>query len=168
LVRERPRVQSSLAAPFSTDQAKMGVNRKHWKPPFDKLPSWLCPSCQSGTIVLDKDTLKCTETGISREAHGELAWEPDWIIERFLGLLVCQNASCGQLVAIGGDTEHTSNYGREEESWDRRYKPVFMHPAPPIFLIPEKCPEPVAEELRKAFALFVCQPTTDGRRGAAD
>jgi hypothetical protein len=132
----------------------MSVNRKLWKPPFDRSPSWLCPTCQSGTIALNNDTLKCIETGPSREAHKLLAWEPDWITERFSGLLICQNASCGQLVAIGGDMQPDCYEEEDEQVLLPKYKPVFLHPAPPIFSIPEKCPKPVAVELRRAFALF--------------
>jgi len=134
----------------------MGVFREHWKRSFLKFPSWLCPTCQSGTLSLSKDTLKFIETGPSREAHDHEAWEPDWITERFSGLLVCQNSSCGDTVSIGGETRHVENHdwGRQEMNWDREFSPTFMSPAPPIFPVPERCPETVAYELGKAFSLF--------------
>jgi len=134
----------------------MPINRKIWKPPFAKLPSWPCPACASGNLVARKETLKHEETGPSAEAHQHDAWEPEWIVERFSGLLVCQNSACGEIVAIGGHTRHVENHDweREERNWDREFEPTFMSPAPPIFPVPEKCPEAVATELTKAFALF--------------
>jgi|CXWL01.1.fsa_nt_gi hypothetical protein len=134
----------------------MTINRKYWKPPFSNFPSWVCPSCQSGTLVLDKDTLKSSETGPSKEAHGCQAWEPDWIEKRFSGQLVCQNAACGEIVAIGGRTHHVENHDWEmqEKHWDEMCEPKFIFPAPPIFTLPENCPPATAEELKKAFSLY--------------
>jgi hypothetical protein len=134
----------------------MAVNREHWRRQFWKLPGWLCPTCQSGSLVLNKETLNYSETGISRGGRALDAWEPDWIDERFSGLLVCQSPSCGELVAIGGRTHHVENHDWEnqEQDWDRKYEPKFMYPAPPVFPIPKMCPEHVAEALKKSFALF--------------
>jgi Domain of unknown function (DUF4145) len=138
------------------------INRKLWKPPFSNLPSWPCPSCQSGTLTLKKEAFINLETGVSEKSHDHEAREPDWIDERFVGLLVCQNETCGEIVAIGGrshideyvDFVDHDDYELQEQSWDRAYRPTFMYPAPPVFPIPEKCPEAVADELKKSFSLF--------------
>lgn len=134
----------------------MAVNRKQWGPLFAKFPSWLCPTCQSGSLAIDKASLKCIETGISTEGQSHDAWDPDWTDERFSGLLICQNSSCGEVVAIGGRTHHVENYISEhgELGYEREFEPLFMYPAPPVFPIPEQCPEHVAAELKKAFSLF--------------
>jgi len=134
----------------------MGVNRKHWRPPFSKLPSWLCPECQSGTLALNGDSLKCEETGPSREAHDHEAWDPDWTVERFSGLLTCQNSSCGEIVAIGGKISYVEDHDWEQQQhhWAQVFHPTFISPAPPIFALPDKCPEAVVDELSRAFALF--------------
>lgn len=134
----------------------MPINRELWKPPFAKLPSWLCPTCQVGSLVVDNDSLKVVETGPSEEAKDHPAWEPEWIDERFSGLLVCQNAACGEAVAIGGRTHHTEDHdwGLQEQNWERAFEPVTMYPAAPIFPIPGECPRAVEEELRRAFTLY--------------
>lgn len=134
----------------------MTVNRNHWKPPFENFPSWLCPTCQSGSLSVYSDTLKITETGPSETAHGHAAWEPDWIEKRFSGLLVCGDAACGELVAIGGVTRFQEFFDLDsgQQYSLHAYEPTFIHPAPPVFPIPKECPEAVAAELRKAFALF--------------
>jgi hypothetical protein len=134
----------------------MTINTNHWKPPFANFPSWLCPSCQSGTLVLKKDTFKCFETGVSEKLHSHEAWDGDWIDERFVGLLICQNAGCGEIVAVGGRTYHIENFdlGSDEQNWDCVFEPTFMYPAPPVFPIPGMCPKTVAAPLKKAFSLF--------------
>jgi Domain of unknown function (DUF4145) len=128
----------------------MAVNRNHWHPPFSKFPSWKCPTCQSGSLVVDQETLKVVETGPSRRCHTNDEWHPDWTEERFAGLLTCQNGECGEIVAIGGRTD--CDWG--PEGLYRSFNPNFMHPAPPIFPVPDKCPDAVATQLRKAFSLF--------------
>jgi hypothetical protein len=132
------------------------INRKLWQLRFMKFPSWPCPSCHSGTLTLKEETFVNLETGASEKSQDHEAWEPDWIDERFVGLLVCQDAACGEIVAIGGRThiEDYIDYDQQEQSWERMYEPGFMCPAPPVFPIPGKCPGPVADELKKAFSLF--------------
>jgi Domain of unknown function (DUF4145) len=134
----------------------MTINRNHWNPPFVDLPSWLCPTCQSGSLALNKETLKILESGPSEKCHDHEAWEPEWIDERFVGLLSCQDAGCGEIVAIGGRTNtfEDIDWERQEREWVRSFTPTSMYPAPPVFRIPEKCPKAVAAELRRAFSLF--------------
>jgi hypothetical protein len=134
----------------------MAINRKLWIPPFVSFPSWLCPSCQTGTLALNKETFNNLETGPSEMSHDHEAWEPEWIIERFVGLLVCQNEVCGEMVAMGGRS-HISvfdDHECQERISERAFQPVFMYPAPPIFPAPEKCPKAITKELKKAFSLF--------------
>ena len=134
----------------------MAINRKLWSPPFASFPSWLCPSCQSGTLALNKETFNNLETGVSKKSHDHEAWEPEWIVERFVGLLVCQSEECGEMVAIGGHshTSEFSDYEQRERFLEHTFEPIFMCPAPPIFPIPEKCPKAIRKELKRAFSLF--------------
>jgi len=134
----------------------MAVNRTYWKAPFETFPSWLCPKCQSGTLALDSSTFKVVEPSWSQEGHSCEAWEPDWMEKRFSGLLVCQNAACGEVVSMGGQTQHIEDHdwAKQEQHWLEVYKPTFLSPSPPIFPISEKCPKIVKYELEKAFSLF--------------
>ena len=107
-------------------------------------------------MSLKEETFVNLETGVSEKSHDHEAWEPEWIDERFAGLLVCRDAVCGEMVSMGGRShvvEYT-DYERGERIWEREYEPMFMYPAPPVFPLPEKCPEAVADELNKSFALF--------------
>jgi hypothetical protein len=132
----------------------MPVNSDQWKSRFQIFPKWLCPHCQSARLSLDKDTLRHAETGYSHDAKSEDPWEPDWIVETFTALLRCDDTACGEIVAIGGRTHHVEDHSEDEENWTREYQPFFLSPAPPVFAIPEECPSPVAEELKKAFQLL--------------
>jgi hypothetical protein len=131
----------------------MAIKKEHWKPIFETFPCWICPKCQEGTLVLDNNTLRCLEPKWSAAAGSEQAWEPDWICETFSALLVCQNGNCGEVVAIGGRTEHDDS-GDYENRWHRYFKPIYLFPSPPIFRVPDECPEVVKSALEKAFALF--------------
>jgi hypothetical protein len=115
---------------------------------------------------LDDDSLKITEPKWSSEAHSHEAWDPDWIVERFACLLVCQNRECGEVVAVGGRTHHEEDHDWEEQTmhWSRTFAPQVMTPAPPIFPVPEECPEDVGKELRKAFGLYWSDPASSAIR----
>lgn len=134
----------------------MAVNRILWKPPFHSLFPWPCPACQKGNLAVELETLKHTETGPSRSAHDDPAWDPEWVEERFSALMICRNPVCGEIVAVVGRTEHTwePDHEAQEEDWRRDFVPIFMSPAPCIFPLPDKCPEAVSDELKKAFSLF--------------
>lgn len=103
---------------------------------------------------MKEDGLQFGETGPSLEAHADVDWGPEWVIERFAGLLVCQNTSCGELAAIGGHTRYMPGRSWDEQNWVRELWPDFLTPGPPVFPIPAECPEAVADELRKAFDLY--------------
>jgi hypothetical protein len=93
-------------------------------------------------------------------------WEPEYLDERFSCLVVCQNRDCGQVVAIGGSTEHVEDHDwdLQQMNWSRVFKPEAVTPGPPIFLIPEQCPNAVIAELRKAFGLYWSDPGSCANR----
>ena len=133
----------------------MAVNREHWRGPLEALPPWLCPSCQVGSLFLDKTTFRCESTHASKAAKEDDNWEPDWTEERFVGLLRCQNPGCRDIVGIGGRTQYVENHEPEEgPQWLQAFEPQFIYPAPPVFQIPKRCPTSVAEELKSAFSLL--------------
>ena len=133
----------------------MTMKRELWKPPFRTFPSWPCPTCGIGTIALIDETLTVAETEPSKEAHGYDAWEPEWIDERFVAMLVCNNANCKDNVAVCGRTSHVADHDFElrEQNWARLFEPTSFNEAPPVFPIPENCPCEIKQELKRAFAL---------------
>lgn len=144
----------------------MAVNKQHWRRSFWKLPPWLCPRCQVGSLALDDDSQKITEPKWSSEAHSHEAWDPDWIVERFSCLLVCQNRDCGEVVAVGGRTHHEEDHDWEQQAmhWSRTFAPQVVAPAPPIFPVPKECPEDVTKELKRAFGLYWSDPASSANR----
>ena len=133
----------------------MAMKRELWKPPFKTFPCWPCPTCDTGTVALIDETLKFAETGPSENAREHFAWEPEWLDERFVAMLVCNNANCKERVAVCGRTHHEEghDYESQEQNWVRLFKPTFFYKAPPVFPIPENCPREIGRELKRAFAL---------------
>lgn len=144
----------------------MSVNKSQWRRLFRELPSWLCPRCQVGSLALDDDSLKISEPKWSSDGHSHDAWEPDWILERFACLLICQNRDCGEVVALGGKTSHEEDHDWEQQTmhWSRAFVPQAFTPAPPIFPIPLECPDEVSAELKKAFGLYWSDPASSANR----
>ena len=133
----------------------MAIKRELWKPPFETFPSWPCPTCDIGRVALIDETLTFAETGPSKELHGHDASDPEWIDERFVAMLACNNADCKERVVVCGRTSHEEDqdFELQEQNWVRLFKPTFFYEAPPVFPIPENCPLEIEQELKRAFAL---------------
>lgn len=135
----------------------MAFQSQLWQVWFRHLPTWPCPTCAPGKLVLIKDTLKREETGASKRARSQDEWHPDWVEERFSALLKC--SACGEVVSISGtmgpDLEQGyDNDGEIETTVVDLYGPIIMHPAPRIIDLPSKTPVAVARELDRASALI--------------
>ena len=138
----------------------MAVKRNLWSsytsldggPQFPKYP---CPSCTDGRLRLKDGSYVCHETDRSKRFHKLDDWEPEWTEERFIAFLVCDEASCGEMVVVAGDTDvfpaHDDEWGHVLETVLR---PLSMLPPPPIFPISQALPESVKKELRLAFQLY--------------
>ncbi len=132
-----------------------------WKESFASWPTWPCPLCNSVALALPKAKggLLCKETGPSLREHQHEAWDVDWVVKRFAALLECHNPACGQVVAVLGrasvEEEHYyDENGETQTNYEDVYTPISFHPAPPIFAIPEQCPEKVRALLTASFALI--------------
>ena len=134
----------------------MPLKRQLWTPPFTVFPSWPCPACEIGTVALMDGSFTIVETGLSKQAHGTDAWEPTWKDERFTAMLTCNNVNCGESVATCGCTRHVEDHDweRQELNWTRLLEPKFFSEAPPVFPIPENCPDHIKHELKRAFSLM--------------
>lgn len=138
----------------------MAIERKHFQKGFTKFPSWTCPTCQTSVLKPMEGKQQVIETGPSKAAFNHEAWDPDWIVERFIDLLRCENPSCGQIVAVSGKTSHYramyNDNPFEEPEYDliQTFIPKTIVPAPSIFSIPLKTPEELTRQLHKAFSLF--------------
>ena len=139
----------------------MSVNRAVWKTLFEKdaFPGLPCPQCATGKMKLVPATLFLEEPAFSIQQHGHDDFEPDWIKQRFSARLKCDEAVCGEILTMAGDTETVSVYLEESEGYtgwavQDVLRPKSVFPAPPLFPILEKAPYRVREQLQLGFQLF--------------
>ena len=82
----------------------MAIDKSTWFASFSRneVPAFPCPRCRKATLKLDLKTLVSEETGAYKANKKHEAWEPEWIEERFIALLRCSVAKCGEVVAVSG------------------------------------------------------------------
>jgi hypothetical protein len=137
----------------------MTVDRSLFATAFATLPEWPCPTCGKGYLKANKDALLNTETGPSKASHDHPAWDPEWVMQRFAGLLTCNFGNCGDLVAILGDVSIVEDYdynhdGELTQEYTERFKPRSLSPAPLLIRPPEEAPQLVKDALREAAGLI--------------
>jgi hypothetical protein len=121
-----------------------------------KFPKYPCPSCADGRLRLTEGSYVCHETDQSKRLHAEDGdWEPQWTEERFTAFLTCDEANCGEMVVVSGDTDV---FPAQDDDWghvlETVLRPLSLTPPPPIFPIPRALPVSVQRELRLAFQLY--------------
>ncbi|WP_144157946.1 DUF4145 domain-containing protein [Paraburkholderia sp. BCC1885] len=124
----------------------------------DRIPTWLCPVCQSGHLRLLKDTLVERESQASQKDHDHVDWEPDWIRGVFSCVFECNNERCKEYVSCAGDSRvETTEFLDDEYGWSQQqeenFYPGYFVPALVLMDIPKVCPETVRKHLRESFAL---------------
>ena len=134
----------------------MPIDRKSWNPPFRRFPKWKCPTCFHGYLVMIKDSLAIKETGPSHAAQAHDAWDPDWIRKRFSGLMQCNNEDCNEISGVSGRSEVKTIEDWDEISQDiveeyvDLFFPEYINPAPPMFDVPDRCPEEIRSCIKQA------------------
>lgn len=139
----------------------MAIDRFTWRTHVDENfgNSYPCPRCNKGRVRRGDNPVVLVEPHHSSRDHKIEEWEPDWIRMSFTTMLNCDNATCGEVVAVSGraGVEH-NDYGYDGEPEDSGFntwlQPVSMFPAPPLFPIAKNFPPKVKEELKLAFQLF--------------
>jgi|LNFM01.1.fsa_nt_gb hypothetical protein len=140
----------------------MAITRTIWKNSFekDRVPSWTCPSCQSGNLKGDKTTIKVIESAASKAAHSDEDWDPEWISGHFGGTLKCSNAQCGDLVLVMGKmfVDPDSEYDEENDTMHYIYRefliPQAFFPSLHIFQIHPDVPRDLASAIVESFKLY--------------
>ena len=118
-------------------------------------PTWPCPVCSKGTLILVPKSLVFRETAESKRQHDADGWEPDRITYAFTAWAKCGNRFCGQECAISGTGGVEPNFDPEEGTdFCNQFHPRNCFPMPDIFEITKKCPDDIKKALRSAFALF--------------
>lgn len=136
----------------------MPVERSHWKTWFRDFPAWECPTCGKGHLKVIKDFRHEKETGLSARSRKHYEWEPDWISGRFVALLECDFAACGEVASMSGnysvDVEVIWDYnGEPDQSWADFFQVQAISPTPLAVRPIKAAPENVKIALSKASAL---------------
>lgn len=132
------------------------MNRDLWSRSFDRLPRWTCPRCRHGLLQPLANYPHVEETEYSKEEQKLPESEPDWTAERFVALLKCDVAHCGEIVAVGGNrvAELFQDDEARVQNWESALVPLFVRPAPHIIPVSKELPELCSAHLRKAFELY--------------
>lgn len=95
-----------------------------------------------------------TEPEYSRKNHKHEDFEPEWVTERASLQLVCDIASCGEVVNVIGEAEFTYDYDEDGYSGEIQVvTPAAFFPAPPMIDSPENMPKKAQKALEQAFAV---------------
>lgn len=135
----------------------MPVDITLWVDSFSDLsiPIWPCPRCLHGRILRSEKSVRTIEPKYSKDARSHDAWEPEWITERFVAVLKCDNPKCGEIVVVSGETQIV---GEEDEEHGFVYVsqlvPKSIFPAPRIIDVPKETPSQVKREIELAFQLY--------------
>ena len=132
------------------------MNREFWGKGFDRLPRWTCPHCRHGLLQPMEEYPHVEESEYSKKEQKLEESEPDWTMERFVALLKCDVAHCGEVVAVGGNrvAELYQDYEGREQRWESILVPLFVRPAPHIITVSENLSDACNVQLRKAFELY--------------
>lgn len=143
------------------------MERKLFKVQFskDELPQWICPTCQKSVLQLVKDSFKFSETGLSTRAHGDEAWEPDWLSYVYSCQLKCSNDACQEVVMSVGKggvdvRDAWDEHDLPTQEWREVFSPEYFCPHLQICEIPAGTPDSVRGELNQSFALLFASPSS--------
>ncbi|WP_164830052.1 DUF4145 domain-containing protein [Sinorhizobium medicae] len=77
-------------------------------------------------------------------------------MERFVALLKCDVAHCGEVVAVGGNrvAEFFEDWNAHRQWWESVLVPMLVRPAPHIIPVSKNLSDACAMQLRKAFELY--------------
>ena len=137
----------------------MSINRSLWHrlAQRDSLPSLPCPRCEAGKLKASKQKIKIKEPrySVDEKDDHQYEWEPDWSVGRWAASLECDEAKCGEIVNLIGDSEWVEvdvspgQWGLEEAL---RIQAVF--PAPPLIRASKNVPKTVSSQLQLASQMF--------------
>ncbi len=140
------------------------MNLEIWKHSFtaDRVPPWPCPRCHHAALALERRSLFSDLTTGSKRDRRHEDWEPDWEKGRFSAIFRCSRRDCSEVVAVCGLTSVEPEPSSEDgdELLTTVYYPRYFEPTPDMFPIAHECPVEIQIDVRSAFALFWCDPTS--------
>ena len=124
----------------------MVVNRDQWAERVSAIPNWLCPTCQRGHLKANaKIKMVIVETGESSRGRDYDDWEPDWMVNRFVTMIQCDDNACGEVVAVSGTLKYVEgDFDSGNQHYVNQYEIEATVPAPLPILIHKKVPPAVA------------------------
>jgi hypothetical protein len=128
-------------------------------------PSYPCPTCEHGRLLIQRDSLKRMEPNWSKARHDDEFHDHDHDTERFVVFYKCDNGDCGEVSAVSGDIDAVDAEMADGRDYVARVLcPKSMFPAPHIIEVPEKTPESVKAELVTSFQLYWADPASCASR----
>lgn len=133
----------------------MSANRDLWREWVPSLPHWPCRTCGQGSLRPVRGYPVEEPTSATRKALNDEAWDPTWDRGRFIALLRCDNARCGDVATVHGETGvDPSEHPEDGPQFITLYRTLSVHPSPMPIRIPPETPVEVASALRDAAALL--------------
>lgn len=133
----------------------------NWEDTFTKnqTTSWKCPTCFQGYLESKEDLLTSFETSRSKFMQHEIGLPPEEMIIRVSGFLVCNNTKCKDKIAVIGKKRIefetlVEKDGRPFQKYKDIYAPEYFLPEIMFFSIPEKCPNKISLQVKKAFSSY--------------
>lgn len=151
------------------------IDRTLWLSSFteSEVPRWPCPHCETGTLRLKEEKRKPDQTwsvfpvvrrsdaASERDQKKVPHWTPMDDSGLFGALLECDRRECNDVVSLCGTYGVDISYDDEGAyEWVVYHRPLYIHPAPPMFQVPANCPPPIKEEIKAAFKLFWCDTSS--------
>ena len=124
-------------------------------------PSWQCPICKKGTLQLRQNSLVHSETIDSLHWHNAEDWGPEYIAYTFSAWADCSDMQCKEQFVLAGTGGIEQEYTGDEDGsseWVNCFYPKWVSPTLDMIDLPTKCPRPISQALRDAFALYWSQP----------
>jgi hypothetical protein len=147
----------------------MPVNRDLFKQSFtlDKVPDWICPTCEKGILRMKKGSFLQEESTYSQNnshhpSYGYIYFEVEYV---YICLFICSNDRCKEVVANTGlgfvveDVELDED-GEVNEVDGDFFTPLYFRPPLTLIRIPKECPKTIKKSLQESFELFFSSPSS--------
>lgn len=121
---------------------------------IDDFPVFNCPRCQHGILLLNKETLVCSEPAFSENRMKQPGSDPTDFLYRFFLQFCCNGKTCGEKVAVIGSSGVAYDYDENGEmQYEQYYQPKAFFPAPVLISLPKNTPDGVKRLVRAASSV---------------
>lgn len=134
----------------------MMIDRKLYQGSFtkDNIPSWHCPTCNSGILSVDEKQFISGYTASTTAIMKEDCYPSDMIELTYTALLKCTNPKCVEVVISSGLGFVEEEYDERDCSYVTYFEPKFFYPPLQIFQIPNETPDDVKKAIEASFSFL--------------